>query len=102
MENIEIVFLIVIGNRKQKDNLIKELINIDAKFLNIIYGKGSIKNNGIMEALGLVVEQNKVIITSLMKKEKANCVFEMLHTKFNFDEPNTGIAFTIPVSKIKH
>lgn len=102
MEHSEIVYLFVIANRKEKENLIKALMEADAKFFNMIYASGSIKSNEIFKALGLVVEQNKVIITCFMKKHKAPSAIEMLNTKFKFDEPNTGIAFTVPVEEIKH
>ena len=51
---------------------------------------------------GLVPEENKVVITCLLPSEKSDALLDMLVEKFNFDKPNTGIAFTIPVEKLSY
>lgn len=102
MNNSGIVFLVVIGNRKQKENLIAELCKAEAAFFNVVYGKGLVKKNELLEAFGLVDEQNKVVITCLIKEEKSEYALKMLTDKFKFNQPNTGIAFTIPVDKLKY
>ena len=68
--------------------------------MNICYGKGSVKCNQIMEAVGLYTEQEKVIITCLIGKEKSLAALELLTDKYSFNKSNTGIAFTVPVEKI--
>ncbi len=101
-----IVFLIVIAGRKQKDALLKEIAKIDCRVINTIYGKGTVckkgaaKANCFAEMMGFVVEENKVVITCVLPNEKVEALFSMLLNKFNFNRPNTGIAFTLPISGI--
>jgi hypothetical protein len=96
LENI--VFLILIAGRKQKDALLDEISKIDCRVINTIYGKGTIKANCLVEMLGLVSEENKVVITCILPSGKVEDLFSMLLNKFKFGRPNTGIAFTLPIS----
>jgi len=95
MDNIE--YLILITGRKQKDALLKRLCSIDSRVVNTMYGKGTVKSNYLLDMLGLVPEENKVIMTCALPKEKSDVIFDMLLKEFNFGQPNTGIAFTLPV-----
>ncbi|MGI6497360.1 MAG: hypothetical protein ACOX0U_00705 [Oscillospiraceae bacterium] len=93
-----IVFFTLIAGRKQKDALVTLLLNIGAQMIDTVYGKGSAKTSpSLMEAFGFVPEENKVIITCLLPRKKADAALEVLVKKFNFDKPNTGIAFTVAV-----
>jgi len=96
----DIEFLMVIAGRKQKEELLKEISRVGGRLLNIIYGKGSVKSSYLIDAFGLVPEENKVVITCLLNSKKSNEMIKSLTDKFNFDKPNTGIAFTIPVDKL--
>lgn len=96
----DIVFLMLIAGRKQKDSLLTELLKDGAHIVNTMYGKGSAKSSYIRDVLGLVHEENKIVITCVMTKEKSNAMLEILAEKFNFNKPNTGIAFTVPVEKL--
>lgn len=93
-------FMTVIAGRKHKEALLDALFAHGGRLLNLVYGKGSVTSSYIKEMLGLVLEENKVIITCLIPGDKADDVFNMLAVKFHFDKPNTGIAFTIPVEKL--
>ncbi len=95
-----VVFLTIIAGRKQKEPLLTALIEAGGRLVNVIYGKGSVKSGYLQDMLGLVPEENKVIITCLAAAEKTDSVFEMLVNKFHFDKPNTGIAFTTHVDKL--
>lgn len=95
-----IVFLMLIAGRKQKDALLDALTEAGGKLIKTVYGRGSVKSSYLKDMLGLVPEENKVVITCLLSGEKADAALEMLVKKFNFDKPNTGIAFTIPVEKL--
>ncbi|MEY8354557.1 hypothetical protein AALB39_14535 [Lachnospiraceae bacterium 54-53] len=95
MENIE--YLIMITGRKQKDALLKRLCSIDNRVVNTMYGKGTVKSNYLLDMLGLVPEENKVIMTCALPKDKVDVIFDMLLKEFDFGEPNTGIAFTMPI-----
>jgi len=92
-------FLTVIAGRKLKDALLDALSEAGGRLLTAVYGKGSVKSDYLRDMLGLVPEENKIVISCLLPAKKAEDVLNMLAVKFHFDQPNTGIAFTIPVEK---
>ena len=96
----KVVVLMLIAERKQKDALYAMLKGAGAHLINIIYGKGTSKTNNLQNFLGLVPEGNKLIMTSLISKEKSEAVFQLLADQFNFNQPNTGIAFSILIEKL--
>ena len=93
-------FLTLIAGRNQKEVLLTALANHGARLINTLYGKGSVKAGFLRDMLGLVPEENKVLITCLISDEKSAAIFKMLTEDFHFDKPNTGIAFTIPIDKL--
>lgn len=95
-----IVFLVVIAGRKQREALVEALAQAGGRLIEVIYGKGSVKSSYLMDMLGLVPEENKVLITCVFAGDKTDGVFDMLVKKFRFDRPNTGIAFTIHVDRL--
>ena len=98
----DIKYLVLIAGRKQKDKLLKALSENGGHFFNIYYGKGSVKASFLMDAFGLVPEENKVLITCLLSSTEAEVIFNLLVKDFHFDKPNTGIAYTMPVEKLSY
>jgi len=96
----EIVFVTVIAERKLKDALLVALLEADMKLINTSYGHGTVKSGMLQNTLGFVHEKNRVVISCLSNIREADCMLAMLREKFRFDEPNTGIAFTVPVEKL--
>jgi hypothetical protein len=97
-----IMHMVLIAGRKQKDKLLKALSETGGHFINIYYGRGSVKASYLMDTLGLVQEQHKVLITCLCSLKEADAIFDMLKTDFCFDKPNTGIAYAIPVEVLSY
>lgn len=95
-----IEFLTLIAGRKQRGAIVNELSEAGGRLIKIVYAKGSVKSSYLKDMLGLVPEENKVLITCLLPSERTGAVLEMLVRKFHFDQPNTGIAFTIPVERL--
>lgn len=93
-------FLMLIAGRKQKDALLAELSAAGLKLINTMYGKGTVQIGYIQNVLGLIPEENKIVITGLMQCESSDAIFDLLVNKFHFNKPNTGIAFTIPIDKM--
>lgn len=101
VEKKHIAFLMVIAGRNQKEDLLKFLTEMDANVVNISYGEGSVKlNSPLIEVFGFVPEENKVIITCLLARDKANSVLDRLEKVFDFNKANTGIAFTVHVDSL--
>jgi len=69
-------------------------------FIDVIYVKGTVKSEYFRDMLGLVNEEKKVMITGLIAGNLSEQLLEELVTKLNFDKPNTGIAFVVPVDKL--
>ncbi len=95
-----IAFLVIVAGRKQKSALLEVLLKMECRIVNTLYGKTSIRAGRLVEMLGFVPEENKVVITCILQREKVDGIFETLERDFQFSKPNTGIAFTIPISGI--
>ncbi|GAA4655271.1 hypothetical protein GCM10023142_24090 [Anaerocolumna aminovalerica] len=93
-------FLTLIAGRKYKDEILKLLLNSECHLIDVVYAKGSIQTGYFKDMLGLVPEEKKVLITCLIADNLSAKVLEQLVTKFNFDKPNTGVAFVVPVDKL--
>ena len=93
-------FLVVIAGRKQKKELLKAISENGGRALHIEYGQGSVKASYIQDAFGFVPEEKKVVISCLLSNRRADDMLKMLAEQFDFNKPNTGIAFTIPVNKL--
>lgn len=96
----KIEFLVLIAGRKQRDALLAELPGMGLKIINSMYGNGTVQASYLQNVLGLIPEENKIIITGVMRCENSDAIFKLLIEKFNFNMPNTGIAFTIPIEKL--
>ncbi|MDR1934249.1 MAG: hypothetical protein LBS49_01410 [Candidatus Accumulibacter sp.] len=96
----EIVLLVVIIERKRKDKLIAMLSEAGGQLINTMYGKGLVKAGYLREALGLVPEDNRVIVTCLLPSEESGPMLDALVDKFGLDKPHAGTAFTVPVEKL--
>jgi hypothetical protein len=96
----EIVLLAVIVERKQKNDLIERLSEAGGQLISAIYGKGLVKAGYLREALGLVPEDNRVVVTCLLPSEESGPLLDTLIAQFGLDKPNAGAAFTVPVEKL--
>jgi len=98
----QIRFLLIIADRKKKDELLTKMLDIGAKIVNTIYAKGSVNAGSFQNVFGFVPEENKIIVTCLLPREKSDEALKMLISEFHFDKPNTGIAITIPVEGLSY
>ncbi len=95
-----IAFWVLIAGRKQKDALLSELLNEGAHLTNTVFGRGTVKASYLQNVLGLVPEEHKAMILCVLPENKTDTITKMLVEKFHFDQPNTGIAFTIPIDQL--
>ncbi len=93
-------FLTVIAARNHKEEILKLLLNSGCHLIDVVYAKGSVQNGYFRDMLGLVPEEKKVMVTCLVAGNLSDRLLEQLIEKFNFDKPNTGIAFIVPVDKL--
>lgn len=102
MTSDSIVFLMVIAPREQKEKLISELHEHQANYMNVMFGHGSLHVSPLSSAFGFVSEPKKVIITAFVRSTNSSEIITLLEEKFNFNQANTGFAFTIPIEKMSH
>lgn len=95
-----IVFMTIIAVKKLRDTLPEAIHASGGLLINTVYGRGTMKPGYLMEMLGLMSEEKKVVIQCIVSSEKVDAIFEMLKNKFYFDKPNTGVAFTVLVDKL--
>ena len=88
---------VIIADQKKKEKFLTLLSEHDARGIETVYAHGSVHPNALAAAFGLQVEQHKVMITCLVKTETARQLTELLYNEYEFNKPNTGIAFSIPV-----
>lgn len=93
-------FLTLVADRKLKEEIIKLLLEYRGHLIDVVYAKGSVQSGYFKDMLGLVPEEKKILITCLIARTISEQLLEQLVLKFNFDKPNTGIAFVVPVEKL--
>ena len=92
-----IQYFVIIAGKKKKNKFLALLGKNDAHAIDVVYAHGSVKPNTIASAFGFGAEQCKVVISCLLKTEKARELIEILNKEYKFNKPNTGFTFSIPV-----
>lgn len=90
-------YYVIIASQKKKDKFLRLLNDYGARGVETVYGRGSMSPSAIAAAFGFEAEEGRVLISCLMKTEKAKELTEVLYKDYNFSKPNTGIAFGISV-----
>ena len=98
--DIDLVCMTIIAGRKVKDSLLDALIIGEAKLINVEYGYGSAHVNSFSEVCGIKPESKKVVLLCLMRRDSSEKMLEVLDKDFKFNEPNTGIAYTIALEEL--
>lgn len=93
-------FLTLIAGRNHKDKILKLLLESQCHLINVVYAKGSVRTGYFKDMLGLVPEEKKVVITCLISGSLSDNLLNRLIVEFNFNKPNTGVAFVTPVEKL--
>lgn len=96
-------FLIVVAERRLREELLALLTDCGGRIISSVYARGSAKAAGILQsAFSFMPEEHKIMVTCLVAAEAADQIIETLDTQLGFDRPNTGIAFTIPVTGLSY
>ena len=90
-------YFVIIAGKKKKEKFLSLLSEHGARGINTIYGHGSTSPSLIAAAFGFESEQGKVLISCLIKTKTAKELIDILYNEYDFNKPNTGIAFSIPV-----
>lgn len=92
--------LTIIAGRKKRDKLLSLLTEHNAHLITCNYADGTITANFLENLIGLIPEEEKIMITCIIKTEQKDLIFEKLVTQMKFDQPNTGIAYTSKVDQL--
>lgn len=95
-------YFVVIAGRKKKDEMVALLTRSGARIIHTMYGKGSVNASLIKDAFGFTPEENKTVILCLLPSEASHALINTLNETYRFNQPNTGIAFTIPIEGLSH
>ena len=90
-------YFVIIAEQKKKKAFLTLLDEYDARGVETMYAHGSMSPSAVAAAFGFESEQGKVIIACLLKNEKAKALMDVLYHDYDFNKPNTGIAFSISV-----
>ena len=90
-------YFVIIAEQKKKKTFLTLLDEYGARGIEIMYAHGSMSPSAVAAAFGFESEQKKVMLSCLLKNEKASQLLEVLYRDYKFNLPNTGIAFSIPV-----
>lgn len=90
-------YFVIITKPKIKDKCIKTLTENGGKGVTSIYANGSVKSNILSQTFGLDSDTKRLLIYSVITTENAQRLIDVFTNEFNFNKPNTGIAFTIPI-----
>ncbi|HNX16204.1 MAG TPA: hypothetical protein PKO28_02375 [Bacilli bacterium] len=97
----EWVLLAIIAKRSQKQKILQSIVDFGVAMINQVLAKGSAKE-GLLRTLGLTREEQYVFLSGFVPHEKVGEIFDLLKSQYNFNKPNSGIAFTIPLDKISY
>lgn len=90
--------LTIIVDRDIVDKVAEDVAKLGANFCHVCYGKGT-ANNELLDLLGLG-ESEKGILFASVNEDDIGAIYSMLKLTHNFNNPGSGIAFTIPMSSV--
>lgn len=96
MQRLKLLFIIVDKNIVNK--VADTVSSCGANFCHICYGKGT-ANNDLLNLLG-IGETEKGIIFCSTTAQSVDKIYLELKMNYGFNNPGSGIAFTIPMSSV--
>ncbi len=90
-------YFVIIAEQNKKKKFLVLLDEYDARGIEIVYAHGSMSPSAVAAAFGFETEQKKVMLSCLLRNEKAKQLLDVLYKDYKFNMPNTGIAFSTPV-----
>lgn len=96
-QTMNVQYLVIIADQKNKDKFIGLISEFGGIATDTVYGHGSMSQSALAAAFGFESEQSKAVLSCLIRTDSARELIDTLKKEYRFDEPNTGIAFTVPV-----
>lgn len=98
MDQRRIKLMVTIVARGWGDKIVEEFRANGIRFNIVQLGKGT-ADSELMHLLGLGTSE-KDIVLSVVRDYRVAEAFDILNRKFDFANPGTGIAFTIPIASV--
>ena len=76
-----ILYFVIIAEQKKKEKFLSLLGEYEAHLIEAVYAHGSLSSNSILSLFGLEIIQNKIMISCLIKPDKASELIEILYNK---------------------
>ncbi len=95
MSTSSVQYYVLICDKNKQKKFVELVASYGAGCINTRYGRGSAKAGAFAKALGIEVEEHKVLISCLLPTQKARELTEVLKTEHDFQGKNTGIAFGV-------
>ena len=95
--NNKLQYFVIITKPKIKEKCIKTLTENGGKGITSIYANGSVSSSILSQSFGFDSDTKRLLIYSLITTENAKNLIEIFNNEYDFNKPNTGIAFSIPV-----
>lgn len=90
--------IVTIIKRGKASKILSKLKAVDVKGGTIVYGEGTASSEILKFFEYTSIE--KEIMFNVIKKERETEILEYMSKCFNFDKPNTGIAFSMPLIEV--
>ena len=98
----KITILVLIAKRELKSALLSTLLESEIHLTTVSYGRGTVEAGYLKNTFGLAREQNKIVIIGVSTHTKVEAAIRLIVEKFNFSEPDTGIAFTVSIEELSY
>lgn len=97
MHDNNLQYFVIIAPQKKKKRFLSLLCDYGAHGTEVVYGRGSVGPSALAAAFGLEANGNRVMISCILKTDRAKELIEVLYREYQFSKPNTGIAFGISI-----
>jgi hypothetical protein len=96
------VFMTIIARRNLKANLLTTLLDCGIHLIKTHYARGTVITGYIKNTFGLTEEERYIVMICVSTSAKVNAFLQRIEIEdeYDFDQPDTGIIFTIPVDKV--
>ena len=101
-ESDSIVLLTLIARRDYKDDYMAALSESGIHLVNASFGRGFVESGYLEYTFGLARDVRVAVILCVSSRAKAEAFMKRLTDEFGFNEPHTGIAFTMPIENFSY
>lgn len=95
----ELKLIVSIVAKERSEKVIKGIEKAGAVKSTIILGRGRSRNNPKL-FFGMQIEPMREIILTLIPKEKADTIFEVVMKEGNLEKPLNGVVFMVDLEKV--